>query len=49
MGRVPGHDDNDLMLSPVEACCGDKELSMDEVWSGGPTAMEHGYGCGVAI
>ena len=31
MGRVPGHDDNGLMLSPVEACCGDKELSMDEV------------------
>ena len=24
MGRVPGHDDNGLMLSPVEACCGDK-------------------------
>ena len=31
MGRVPGHDDNGLMLSPVEASCGDKELSMDEV------------------
>ena len=35
MGRVPGHDDNALMLSPVEACCGDKELSMDEVRSEG--------------
>ena len=35
MGRVPGHDDNGLMLSPVEACCGDKELSMDEVRSEG--------------
>ena len=23
------------MLSPVEACCGDKELSMDEVRSEG--------------
>ena len=31
MGRVPGHDDNGQMLSPVEACCGDKELSMDQV------------------
>ena len=35
MGRVPGHDDNALMLSPVEACCGDKELSMDEFRSEG--------------
>ena len=35
MGRVPGHVDNSLMLSPVEACCGDKELSMDEVRSEG--------------
>ena len=34
-GRVPGHDDNGLMLSPVDACCGDKELSMDEVRSEG--------------
>ena len=31
--RVTGHDDNGLMLSPVEACCGDKELSTDEVRS----------------
>ena len=35
MGRVPGHDDNGLMLSPVEAWCSDKELSMDEVRSEG--------------
>ena len=35
MDRVPGHDDNGLMLSPVEACCGDKELCMDEVRSEG--------------
>ena len=34
-GQVPGHDDNGLMLSPVEACCGDKEMSMDEVRSEG--------------
>ena len=41
MGRLPGksnqiksgYNDNGLMLSPVEACCGDKELSMDEVQS----------------
>ena len=35
MDRVPGLDDNGLMLSPVEACCSDKELSMDEVRSEG--------------
>ena len=35
MGRVPGRDENGMMLSPVEACCGDKELSMDEVRSEG--------------
>ena len=35
MGRMPGHNDNGLMLSPVEACCGDKELFMDEVRSEG--------------
>ena len=35
MDRVPGLDDNSLMLSPVEACSGEKELSMDEVRSEG--------------
>ena len=34
MGRVPGHDDNRLMQSPVEACCGDKELSAETGQSG---------------
>ena len=40
MGRVPGCDENGLMLSPVEACCGDKEMSM---------SVEHGHGCGIPI
>ena len=35
MGRMPGHNDNGLMLSPVEACCGDKEMFMDEFRSEG--------------
>ena len=35
VGWVPAWDENGLMLSPIEACCGDKELSLDEVCSKG--------------
>ena len=31
VSRVPARDVNGLMLSPVEACFGDKEMSLDEV------------------
>ena len=33
VGRVPARDVNGLMLSPEEACFGDKEMSLDEVRS----------------
>ena len=35
VGWVPARDEYGLMLSPVEACCGDKEMSLDEVCSEG--------------